>query len=156
MTKFNYDGEANKLAQAIDIAIESFKMYPPDGFDEKQLTHVVNVYEKYKTAVLSPEKRFRNKSGLNQSTYEVFTYFQEGHGNTVNVFWDKINESKLEFRRENRLAKILKSKKIKDHIEFDFVIDTLVPYQQEGLISSDEVELLNKLIADFETKKSKN
>lgn len=152
MTKFNYDDEANKLAQAIDIAIESFKMYPPDGFDEKQLTHV---YEKYKTAVLSPKKRFRNKSGLNQSTYEVFTYFQEGHGNTVNVFWDKINESKLDFRRENRLAKILKRKKIKDHLEFDFVIDTLVPYQQEGLISSDEVELLSKLIADFETRKSK-
>ncbi|MNR57931.1 hypothetical protein D3C85_1788040 [compost metagenome] len=54
-------------------------MYPPKGFDEKQLTHVVNVYEKYKTEVLSPEKRFRNKSGLNQSTNDVFTYFQEGH-----------------------------------------------------------------------------
>ncbi|AFD07245.1 hypothetical protein Solca_2198 [Solitalea canadensis DSM 3403] len=28
MTKFNYDNEANKLAQAIDIAIQTFKMYP--------------------------------------------------------------------------------------------------------------------------------
>lgn len=156
MTKFDYESEANRLAQAIDIAIQTFKMYPPKGFDEKQLTHVVNVYEKYKTEVLSPEKRFRNKSGLNQSTNEVFTYFQEGHGNTVNVFWDKINESKLGFKRENRLAKILKRKKIKDHIEYDFVIDTLVPYQQEGLVSIEEVELLNKLIYDYETKRRNN
>lgn len=155
MTKFDYESEANKLAQAINIAIESFKMHPPDGFDEKQLTHVINVYEKYKTEVLSPEKRFRNKSGLNQSTNEVFTYFQEGHGNTVNIFWDKINKSKLDFKRENRLAKIIKRKKIKDHIEYDFVIDTLVPYQQEGLISSDEIELLNNLISDYEAKSAK-
>ncbi|MND30088.1 hypothetical protein D3C80_206150 [compost metagenome] len=154
MTKFDYDSEADKLALAIDIAIQAFKMHPPDGFDEKQLAHFVNVYEEYKTEILSPEKRFRNKSGLKQSTYEVFTYFQEGHGNTVNVFWDKINESKLDFRRENRLAKILKRKKIKDHTEYDFVIDTLVPYQQEGLISSDEVELLNSLISDYETNKN--
>lgn len=68
------------------------------------------------------------------------------------MFWGKIKEAKLPYKRENRLAKILKRKKIKDDMEYDFIIDVLVPYQQEGLINEDEVFLLNNLIGDFENK----
>jgi len=68
----------------------------------------------------------------------------------VDYFWQEIKLAGLDFKRENKLGKILKRKKINNRIEYDFIIDVFVPYQQEGLISGDEVELLNKLLADYE------
>ncbi|WP_218918533.1 hypothetical protein [Flectobacillus major] len=91
-------------------------------------------------------------ASLKYSIDEVFTYFQEGNGQTVEKFWEKIKEAGLPYKRENKLVKILKRKRIKDDIEYDFVIDVIVPYQEEGLISADEVALLNQWIGDFEEK----
>ncbi|MNR58468.1 hypothetical protein D3C85_1794780 [compost metagenome] len=54
------------------------------------------------------------------------------------------------------MIKILRRKKIKDIHEYDFVIDVIVPYEQEGLMNHDEVILLNDLIAQFETRSPKS
>ena len=67
--------------------------------------------------------------------------------------WKEIKAQNLPYKRENKLAKILKRKKINNIHEYDFVIDVIVPYQQEGLINEEEVVLLNKWLGDFENRK---
>ena len=47
------------------------------------------------------------------------------------------------------MAKILKRKKINNDIEYDFVTDVIVPYQQEGMITEEEVILLKYLFGEF-------
>ena len=80
----------------------------------------------------------------------VFTFFQEGHGKCVDEFWKMIKAAELPFRRENKLKKIMKRGSIKNRIEYDFVIDVLLPYQEDGLIGAEEVKLLNQWIGEFE------
>jgi len=87
---------------------------------------------------------------------EVLTYFQESSGEAVNYFWQQIENTGLDFKRENKLNKIMKRKKIKTLIEYDFIIDVLVPYQQVGLINDEEVKALNKMLLEFEDFHSKN
>ena len=53
------------------------------------------------------------------------------------------------------MAKILKRKKINNDIEYDFVTDLIVPYQQEGMITEEEVILLNAYLGKFENRKRK-
>jgi hypothetical protein len=53
------------------------------------------------------------------------------------------------------MQKILKRKKIINDIEYDFVTDVIVPYQHEGMITEEEVILLNTYLGDFEKKAKK-
>jgi len=104
----------------------------------------------WKNNVQSPEPKFKNKQSLSYIINDVFVYFQEGSGDAVNYFWHQIKDSGLEFKRENKLEKIIKRKKIKSKIEYDCIIDIIIPYQQEGIINDDEVNLLHRLLLDFE------
>ena len=150
-----YTQAAHNLAKASDIAIHSFKKYPPKNWDEKTLNHVLNCYSERKDNALNPGPKFRNLSSLKYINEEVFTCFQEGNGDFVEEFWREIKAQNLPYKRENKLAKILKRKKINNIHEFDFVIDVIVPYQQEGLINKEEVVLLNKWLGEFENRKKK-
>jgi hypothetical protein len=153
MTDNKYTQSVDNLCKAIDIAVSVLQEYPPKGFNPSHVTNFVNAYLDFKNRAENPEPQFRNLKSLSYVINDVFIYFQEGSGDTVNAFWDKVKELNLPFKRENKLAKILKRKKINNKIEFDFVIDVLVPYQQEKLIDKDDVDLLNKLIAEFELSK---
>lgn len=152
MAKFNYTEEAETLSKAIDIAIESLQKFPPKGFNDNHLNHFVNVYLDFKHQALNPGPQYKNSRSFSYVKNDVFTYFQEGAGDAVNYFWKQVNEQNLGYKRENKLAKILKRQKIKNQIEYDFVIDVLVPYQQEGLISESDVDTLNKMILEYERK----
>lgn len=147
-----YNDATENLIKAIDIAIESFKEYLPKNTDEKTVMHFINCYKEWKEKTLNPLPQFRTLKSLSYKINDVFTYFQECAGEEVNYFWDKIKEHNLPYKRENKLAKILKRKKIKDDIEFDFVTDVIIPYQQEGLINEEELILLNTYIGDFENR----
>lgn len=156
MKEDKYSIEVNNLCKAIDIAINSFKKFPPKIWDEKTLNHFISCYEEWKRGRLNAEKKFRTLSSLKYEVEDVFTYFQESAGDEVNYFWKKIKEQDLPYKRENKMLKILKRKKINNDIEYDFVIDVIVPYRQEGMITDDEVGLLNNYIAAFENKKRKS
>ena len=153
MIKDKYTESSNNLVKAIDIAIDAFKKYPPKIWDTKTLDQVINTYSEFKNNAENPEPQFHNLKSLSYKINDVFIYFQEGSGDAVDKFWDKIKEVNLPYKRENKLGKILKRKKINNKIEYDFVIDVLVPYQQENLINKDDVILLNKLIGEFELSK---
>jgi hypothetical protein len=152
MKNLKYKQAVENLTEATNIAIQVIKEYPPKELNDFQWNHIINVYYEWKEGIVNPEPKFDNMGSLKYSIDAVFTYFQEDKGHTVDKFWEKIKEANLPYKRENKLAKILKRKRIKDDIEYDFVIDVIIPYQQEGLINEDEVVLLNNLIADFEIK----
>ncbi len=152
MAKENYEEQAAYLAKAIDIAIIAFQKYPPNGFNPSHVEQMVKTYLEYKRI---PEPQYKNLKSLKYRISDVFIFFQEGSGKAVDFFWTEIKKNNLPYKRENKLGKILKRGKIKNQIEYDFVIDVLVPYQQEKLMTEDEVKTVNKLIADFENKNKK-
>ena len=82
------------------------------------------------------------------------TYFLEATGPTVDYFWQQVQQQGLPYQRVNRLANILKRGRLKSRIEYDLVVDVLVPYQQEGLLTTDEVAALSRMIGEYENRKS--
>jgi hypothetical protein len=40
-------------------------------------------------------------------------------------------------------------------MEYDFIVDVLVPYQQEGLITQTDADLLGQMLAQFEQRSRK-
>jgi len=152
MAKFNYTKQAHTLSKVIDIAIESVKKFPPKGFNDNHLSQFVNAYLEFKHEALNPGPEYKNSKSFSYAKNNVLTYFQEGTGEAVNYFWQQIHKQDLGYKRENKLVKILKRQKIKNQLDYDFIIDVLLPYQQQGLISESEVNVLNKLIAEFEAK----
>lgn len=154
MTKSNYKDQAEALSKAIDIAIESIKKFPPKGFNSNHLDHFISTYLEFKNNVLNPELKYKNSKSLSYITNDVLTYFQESTGDAIHCFWEQINKQNLGFKRENKLNKILIRQKLKNQFEYDFIIDVLIPYQQEGLISEIEVHNLNQMILLYENKKN--
>lgn len=152
MNKPSYDDKAKKVVAAIEVAVNSFKSIPPKDWDEKTIQHVVKTHLDWKEVVLNPLPQYKNMTSLRILESDVLTFFQEGSGETVDYFWLQIKDKGIDYKRENKLAKILRKKKIKTEIEYNFVIDTIVPYQQEGIIDSYEVDLLNKLLLEYEQK----
>ncbi|MCH2045126.1 MAG: hypothetical protein MK212_13500 [Saprospiraceae bacterium] len=148
----NYTDEANKLTKAIDIAIEAHQKYQPDDLTKVQVDQAIAAYKQYKEMALNPAPQFKKIASLKYLIEAVFTYFQEASGKTVEYFWKRIQEENLDYKRENKLLKILKRGKIKGRIEYEYVVDIIVIAEQEKRISTEEVKQLNQMIADFESK----
>ncbi len=144
-----YSQSVENLSKAIDIAISVLQEYPPKNWNNDIVDNVINTYLGFKNDAENPKPQFRNSQSLKYVTDNVFTYFQEETGKAVNSLWNKIKEHKLPYKRENKLVKILKRKRINSQIEYDFVIDVIVPYQQERLINEDDIVLLNTLINKY-------
>ena len=155
MASKNYETESLRLSMAIDIAIIAFETFPPKLFTEENIKHVLSVHKEWKNDCLNPEPKYRTLASLKHIFVNVFTSFQEGSGETVEYFWKEIKAQNLGYVRENKLEKILKRGKIKNMQEYDFIVDVIVPYKQEGMISDDQVLELNNMIAAFEAKKKK-
>ncbi|WP_107038934.1 hypothetical protein [Brumimicrobium mesophilum] len=147
-----YEEEANKLAKAIDIAIEAFQNECPSNFTPQHQDHLINTYIGWKESCLNPENKFRKLAALKYIINDLFTYFQEGSGPTVEFFWRKINEMGLDYQRENRLKKILERGKIKGRTEFEYVVDMFVVAQQNGMITTSEAQRLSDMLEKFELK----
>lgn len=152
MGKSNYDDEVLVLAKAVDIAIEAVQKFPPKELTQANLNQFISAYEDFKKTALTAEGKFRNMQSLKSIRASALIYFQESAGEAVNYFWQQITDQNLDIKRENKLDKILKRGKIKNRIEYDFIIDVIVPYQQGGLISETDVIKLNEMISAFEKK----
>lgn len=152
MTIDKYKVEADKLSVLIDIAIKAIQTYPPKIFNEATSKQFIKTYLEFKNDILNPTPQYRNIKSLNSVKQNALIFFQESSGDAVNYFWKEINKLELGITRVNKLEKILKKNKISNQAEFDYIIDTLVPAKQEGLITTEEVEILSKLIGKFEGK----
>lgn len=155
MKKESYEIQAINLIKAIDIAIDAFNKFPPEKFHPEHIEHTINCYLDWKNNILNAESEYKNLKSLKYDIENVFTFFQESSGKTVEYFWDSIRNNNLPYKRENKLAKILKRKKIKNNVEYNFITDVLVPYQQEGLINLDEVTIINKLLIEYKKRGEK-
>jgi len=149
----NYENEVNELCKAIDLAVEAFEQACPSNFTLDHQKHFITTYKDWKDRVLNAQPEFRNLASLKYSHQDVFTYFQESTGPTVECFWKRLNEEGLNFKRENKLKKVLDRGKIRGRIEFDYVIDILVPAEQTGMINEKEAALLSAMIGEFESRK---
>lgn len=148
----NYEEEAQKLSQAIDIAIESYKTVPPKLWNSSHVELFTNHLIQQKQNVLFPEPRYKSLASLKYSIEDVFTYFQESSGETVEYFWEKIIASNLDYQRVNKLEKILKRGKIKGRLEYEYVKDIILVAQQTGMISQEESKQLSEMLEKYESK----
>lgn len=155
MPSEKYIEQSKNLIKAIDIAIKVVKSHPPKEFNEYDIQLFLDGYNRFKKQIIEAEPKFSNLGSLKYTIQDVFTYFNESSGETVNEFWRRIKESNLPYERDNKLEKILSKQKIKNRQEYDYVIDTMVPFKQEGIISDSDFELLNQLVGEFERRKSK-
>jgi hypothetical protein len=152
MSKANYNTQAKILIDVIDIAIDSLIHNPPKVFEETHIKQFVNTYLDYKNKVINPESQFHNLTSLKLIKSDILTYFQESSGKAVDVFWKEINEKKLGIIRENRFEKLIKRGKIRNHIEYDMVIDLYNAYIETNMLSIMEIDKINDLISNFENK----
>jgi hypothetical protein len=153
MPSERYINQSENLKKAIEIAIEVIKTNPPKGFTDQHVQLFIDTYIRVKKQIINAEPKLQTLTSLKYDIDTVFTFYNESVGETVNEFWKRIKKSGLPYERENKLKKILSKKKIKNQQEYDYVIDTMVPFKQEGVINSVEFELLNQLISDYEKKK---
>lgn len=148
-----YKNEVEKLLLAIDISIDSYKTYPPKDWTPEIIKMVAHNLEKDKTRIIEAEQKFRTLASLKYNIEAIFTYFQEGTGETVEYFWRKLKESKLDYNRENKLEKILNRGKIRGRIEYEYVTDMIVVAEQVGLTNKTESKKLSMMLGEYESKK---
>jgi hypothetical protein len=148
--KRNYKDESEKLAKAIDIAIESFRKFNSFNLTESQVDTVIKAFEERRFFALNPEPQFKKLASLEYLIEETFTPFQDGAGEAVEYFWKKIAEANLDYKRENKLRKILDRGKIKGRIEYEYVTDMIVIAQQENMVTNDEAVQLSEMLATYE------
>jgi hypothetical protein len=153
--KKTYEEEAKKLAAAIDLAIEALEKHCPAGMEKIHQNHFISCYSNWKEDCLNPKPEFKKISSLKYTIQAVFTYFQEGTGETVEYFWKRIREEKFEYVRENKLEKILNRGKIRGRIEYEYVTDMIVVAEQIGLSTKSESKRLSKMLGEYETGKKK-
>ena len=114
------------------------------------------MYKESKNNVIIPEPQYKNLASLKHHIQDVFTYFQEGSGDTVEYFWNRIIEENLDYKRENKLEKILKRGKIRGRVEYDYLTDMILVAEQVGLSTKSETEKLSNMLTEYETKKKNN
>lgn len=141
------------LSKAAEIAIESLEKFPPKEYDLDSYKHILYCCKERLFFINNPEPKYQNLRSLKYLEEDVFIRFKECNGESIEEFWRRIKEENLPFKRENKMAKILKRKKINNDIEYDFITDVIVPYQQEGMITEEEVILLNTYLGNFENRK---
>lgn len=150
--KRSYQNEVDKLFKAIDIAADAYKNYPPKNWTPDIIEMVSENLEKDKVRILAAEPKFRTSASLKYNIEAVFTYFQEESGPTVEYFWNQSKESGLDYKRKNKLEKILKRGKIISRIEYDYITDMIVVAEQIGLTTKTETLQLSEMLGEYESK----
>jgi hypothetical protein len=153
MTK--YQTELENLIRACEIAIQTYSNFWPKHLKKSDLDWTILCENERKNRLINRKTPFNTLVSLKDVYEEIFTYFQEGSGQMVDEFWKLIKESGLPYKRENKLAKILKRGKVKNHIEYDFIKDVIGPYLQDNMITTIEAELLDSYLMAFEVKSNK-
>jgi hypothetical protein len=149
-----YLNQLEEYKKMMKVAIWALQKFPAENLP---IDYYLSFIERYKSDLQERSNiltgKFAVVASLKYDISNALIYFNEGSGQAIEEFWKKIKEENLPFKRENKLKKILKRKKIANDIEFDFVTDVLVPYIQEGLITQEEEMLLKQYIGDYEGKK---
>lgn len=145
----NYQDESIKLAKAIDIAIEILEKFKANNPHYKSsLKYLLEL----KHLTLNPEPQFKTIASLKYIIDEFLTPYQEGAGLDVEHFWQKLKEEKLDYKRENKIKKILHRGKIINDIEYVLSTDMVVAAVDDGIISHEDSNKLSKMIEEYENR----
>jgi hypothetical protein len=148
----SYADELQKFVQAIDIAIDAYRSYPPPMWTAEIVDMVTGNLQQDKIRRLEADQKFQNLASLKYDIDTLFIYFQEAQGPTVDYFWKEIKQAGLDYQREDKLSKVLKRGKIRGRIEYDYITDILVAAEQVGDISAEQAEQLRAMLAAYERK----
>lgn len=150
MNKSEYEIQAKEVAHIIDIAISAFKNHPTDEFSTSDIGYFMSTYLELKDKTVNPAPKFANLKSLKQTKNDALIFFQEGSGKTVEYFWRTISEQNIPLKRETKkLDKILKRGKIKNEMEYDWIIDTF----NSHTLTKDEATKIDGMITKFESGK---
>jgi len=98
----------------------------------------------------NPKPQFRKLASLKFLENDFLTYWNEAKGVDIELFWKKVYFNKLNFKRKDVIATVLKRKKIKDIHEYNVIVDTLLIAEQLGQIDNNEAKELSQMIEKFE------
>jgi hypothetical protein len=140
-----------ELLKLIDICQQLITQFPNTFGGLENQEFALGVGSDHRKYLRDPTIR-KYKEDLRYIEEMHLIYFQEGHGEVVELFWHQIKAQNLPFLRVNKMAKILKRGRIKDQEEYDFVTDVIVPYKQEGMITEEQEIRLNEMLGKFEMK----
>mgnify|MGYP000898614227 CR=1 FL=1 len=139
------------LIKATQIAIKVSQKCIDNKIEASKLDYlkdIILIYEEDIELILkNPEIR---KVSLRYYENDFFIYYNEDSGEDVEMFWKAINEEGLPFERKDIIGKILKKKKLSKHEDYEYIMDVIQPLYEEGKLTDEDVEKLNKLIDDFE------
>ncbi|UBM60049.1 hypothetical protein LAG90_05240 [Marinilongibacter aquaticus] len=148
-----YIEKLSHYQELMNVAIWALEAFPNHEWPEDYYKSFI---ERYKTDLKERSEiksgKYASVASLNHDISNALIYFNEASGEAVEQFWKRIQDENLPFKRENKLKKVLKRKRIINETEYDFVIDVLGPYIQQGIISEEEGILLKQYIGDFEMK----
>ena len=120
------------LMRAIQIGIGILEYVIQNNIIEEDLENDIFRIEVYKKWLENVKQAKITKVALKYYEDDFFIYYNEGSGEEVEMFWKRIQEEGLPFQRKDILGKILKKKKISKREDYDFAIDTMIPFFQEG------------------------
>ena len=150
--KQTYQERAEQLAKVVDIADKIIRN--STTLSEESKLQILNWGQQIKHMALNPEPPFKKVASIKYLENDFLTYWNESSGPDIEKFWAELNQCGIDFKRKDIIQTVLKRKKIKDIHEYDGVIDNIVVGEQRGQINNDQVIELNKLIEEFEKRKS--
>jgi len=113
----------------------------------KELEYEISLYEGWINDLKQPNI---TKVALNYFENDFFTYYNEGSGEDVEMFWKAIKEEGLPFERKDIIGKILKKKKLSKHEDYEYIMDVIQSFYEEGKLTDEDVAKLNKFVSDYE------
>lgn len=91
--------------------------------------------------------------GLESIEANLLTEWNEMPLEYAAVFWDKVAERGLPFKRRDRLKEILVAGRIKNHAEYDVVVDTVDDAVRTGRITEADAAKLTDMLRRFEKRR---
>lgn len=88
--------------------------------------------------------------GLESIEANLLTAWNEVPLEDSAVFWRKVAEKGLPFKRRDRMKEILVAGRIKNHTEYDMVVDTVDDAVKSGRITQSDAAKLNAMLRQFE------
>lgn len=148
-----YVQEAEKLAKAIDIAIDSYKQCPPNCFTEEELDYFITGLNGWKESCLDPDSSSKTLGALKIYKNMVFEFFQKNKGKTVEYFWNNLEKNGIDYNRSKKplIKQILENKSIKDNIEYEFLVDTISTAEEEYELTYEEISELEHILDIYGT-----
>lgn len=151
--RLSYRDRLQRLLRTLEISKEIFSSTDLTSTDEKKFYLIF--IEQTKELLLNPEPQHKNSKSLEFVENDILTYWNEGTGSHIEIFWERLNKESIGFKRVDIIKEVLKRRKIKNIHEYDHIIDSVVVAQQTGRMSNAEAEKMYSYIQEFESRQKR-